>query len=218
MTTRILLVDDHASTREPLAQRLGHEADFSVVAEAATCADARAHVAEVTIDIAVVDLGLPDGDGVTLIKELRQAHPNLAVLVLTASGDELAYARAVDAGAAGVLQKTVRIAEVVAAIRRVGSGETLLRPDEVVALYRLASQRRSEHERAQRAVEELTPREHAVLQALAEGLNDKDIAARLGIGLATVRSHIERLLAKLGAESRLQALVVALRYGLVTIE
>jgi DNA-binding NarL/FixJ family response regulator len=216
MSTRILVVDDHASTREPLALRLGREPDFVISAEAASCAEAHAHGAGA--DVALVDLGLPDGDGVTLIRELRAARPSLAVLVLTASSDEHEYARAVDAGAAGVLHKTARIAEIIDAIRRLAAGEALLRPDEVVALYRLASRQRNEREAMSRVSDDLTPRERDVLQAIADGLNDKDIAARLGIGQATVRSHVERLLAKLGAESRLQALVMALRHGLVTID
>jgi len=117
----VLLVDDHATFREPLAFMFNREPEFEVIAEAGSLAEAKDMLEG--IDLAVVDLDLPDGDGTQLIGDLRAANPHGAVLVLTASADRESYARAVEAGAAGVLHKSVRIKEVVDAARRLVSGE-----------------------------------------------------------------------------------------------
>ena len=212
---RVLLVDDHATFREPLAFMFEREPDFEVVAQGGSLAEAR-RVLE-GVDLAVVDLDLPDGDGTELIGELRAANPRGMVLVLTASSERAAHARAVEAGAAGVLHKSVRIKDVVGAARRLAAGEPILSTDEVVELLRLAGRQRERDYEAQRAIEQLTPREREVLQALAEGLSDKEIAERFHIGVGTVRNHIVNIFSKLGVHSRLQALVFAVRHGVVEI-
>jgi DNA-binding NarL/FixJ family response regulator len=212
---RVLLVDDHATFREPLAFMFEREPEFEVVAQAGSLAEAR-RVLE-GVDLAVVDLDLPDGDGSALIGELRAANPSGMVLVLTASAERGAHARAVEAGAAGVLHKSVRIKDVVGATRRLAAGEAILSTDEVVELLRLAGRQRERDYEAQRAVEQLTPRELEVLRALAEGLSDKEISEHFHIGVGTVRNHIVNIFSKLGVHSRLQALVFATRHGVVEI-
>jgi two-component system nitrate/nitrite response regulator NarL len=139
------------------------------------------------------------------------------VLILTASADREAHARAVEAGAAGVLHKSVRIGDVVDAARRLVAGEAILSPAEVIELLRLAGRRRERDYEAQQRIERLTPRELEVLEAFADGLSDKEIAGRLHVGIGTVRNHIVSIFAKLGVHSRLQALVFALRHGIVEI-
>ena len=212
---RVLLVEDHATFREPLAFMFGREPEFEVVAQAGSLAEARGMLEG--IDLAVVDLDLPDGDGTELIGELRDVNPRGMVLVLTASADREAHARAVEAGAAGVLHKSVRVGEVVGAARRVVAGESMLSTDEVIELLRLAGRRRERGREAERAVEQLTPRELQVLQALADGLSDREISERLHVGVGTVRNHLVSIFAKLKVNSRLQALVFALRHGVVEI-
>jgi DNA-binding NarL/FixJ family response regulator len=212
---RVLLVDDHATFREPLAFMFEREPEFEVVAQAGSLAEAR-RVLE-GVDLAVVDLDLLDGDGSALIGELRAANPSGMVLVLTASAERGAHARAVEAGAAGVLHKSVRIKDVVGATRRLAAGEAILSTDEVVELLRLAGRQRERDYEAQRAVEQLTPRELEVLRALAEGLSDKEISEHFHIGVGTVRNHIVNIFSKLGVHSRLQALVFAVRHGVVEI-
>jgi DNA-binding NarL/FixJ family response regulator len=212
---RVLLVDDHATFREPLAFMFGREPEFEVSAEAGSLAEARSMLEGV--DLAVVDLDLPDGNGTDLIGELRAANPRGAVLVLTASAEREAYARAVEAGAAGVLHKSVRINEVVGAARRLMAGESILSTGEVIELLQLAGRRREENYEARRVIESLTPREGEVLVLLAEGLSDKEIAQRLYVGVGTVRNHVVSLFGKIGVHSRLQALVFAVRHGLVEI-
>jgi RNA polymerase sigma factor (sigma-70 family) len=212
---RVLLVDDHATFREPLAFMFEREPEFEVTAEAGSLGEARGMLEDV--DLAVVDLDLPDGNGTELIGELRAANPRGAVLVLTASAAREAYAGAVEAGAAGVLHKSVRIKEVVGAARRLMAGEPLLSTDEVVELLRLAGRRREENHEARRAVESLTPREREVLALLAEGLSDKEISERLNVSIGTVRNHAMNIFNKLGVHSRLQALVFAVRHGVVDV-
>ena len=211
-----MLVEDHASFREPLAFMLGREPGFEVAAQAGSVAEARQKLGGV--DLAVVDLDLPDGDGTDLIGTLRAANPRGMVLVLTASSDRGAYARAVEAGAAGVLHKTVRIQQVVEAARGLLAGEPLFSTEEVVELLRLADHARTRDREAQRHVERLTPREMEVLRALADGLSDREMSESLYVGVGTVRNHLVSIFGKLGVNSRLQALVFALRHGIVEID
>jgi DNA-binding NarL/FixJ family response regulator len=168
-------------------------------------------------DVAVVDLGLPDGYGGDLIRDLREANPRAQTLVLSASLERRDIARAVLAGAAGVLSKTAHLDEVVEAVKRLRAGETLMALAEVVELLRFARSRREEEIEARRSAQKLTPREIEVLGALAEGLGSEEIADRLHISLRTERNHMANILAKLGVHSQLQALVFALRHGIVQI-
>jgi DNA-binding NarL/FixJ family response regulator len=212
---RVLLVEDHATFREPLAFMLNRESEFEVVAQVGSLAEARRALEG--IDLAVVDLDLPDGNGTELIGELRASNPHGMVLVLTASAEREAYARAVEAGAAGVLHKSSSIRDVIEAARRLVAGEPVLSTDEVIELLRLADRRREQDRETLRAVESLTPRELEVLGLLAEGLSDKEIAERLYVGSGTVRNHVVSVFNKLGVHSRLQALLFAVRHGIVDV-
>ncbi|HEX2729822.1 MAG TPA: response regulator transcription factor [Rubrobacteraceae bacterium] len=217
VTVRVLLVEDHAIFRELFASSFDREPGLEVVAQAGSLAAAREALAAEPVDVAVVDLGLPDGDGTDLIGGLREKNPHAATLVLTASLELEVHARAVAAGAAGILHKSVGVGEIMDAIKRLAGGEALLSSDEVVTLLRLADRERTRSREARLAFGRLTPREWDVLHALAEGLGDKEIARKLGCGLGTVRGHGSRMLQKLGADSRLQALIYAARHGFVQI-
>jgi PAS domain S-box-containing protein len=212
---RILLVEDHASFRQAVASVFEREPGSTVVAQAGSLAEARRMLDGV--DVAIIDLALPDGYGGELIKDLRDANPDAMALVLSASLDQAETARAVESGAAGVLHKSVELDEVVHAVRRVRAGETLLAVEEVVKLLRFASSRREHEYESRQAIAQLTPREREVLQALAEGLDGPEIARRLGISIPTERNHMASILAKLGVHSRLQALVFALRHNVVSV-
>ena len=214
---RILLVEDHASFRQTLAIVFDQEPGFEVVAQAGTLAEARGEMDGVEADLGVVDLSLPDGEGTELIAELREANPDFAALVLTASLDRAEHARAVEAGAAGVLHKSADVDAILDATRRLGEGETLLSEDELIALLRLAGQNREEEVEARASIELITPREREVLQMLAEGLSNKEIAAKLHMSVDTERTHMMNILNKLGVHSRIQALLFAARHGLVEI-
>ena len=163
-STRILLVEDHASFRQALAFMFEREQEFVVTGQAGSLAEARAFIRKVPdgVDVAVVDLALPDGDGFELIEELA-SRPDVMTLVLSASLEPARFAKAVEAGAAGVLHKSAAIGEVVEAVRRLKSGEALLSPAEVIEMLRMVSRKRQEEYEAQRAIEKLTPREKQVL-------------------------------------------------------
>ncbi len=213
---RVLLIDDHASFRQPLAFMFNREPDFEVVGQAGSVAEARPLLGNA--DVAIVDLDLPDGNGIEIVTELRAVNPSCIVIILTASSNQGHFAQAVEAGAAGVLHKSTSISEIISAARRVGNGEFLLSPREVVEMLRLAGRQRERDRSAQQALARLTAREREVLQALAEGFNDKEIGQRLYISTETARTHMVNILGKLGVESRLQALVFAVRHGAIEIK
>lgn len=214
-TVKILLVEDHASFRQALAFIFDREPEFTVAAQAGSLAEARP-LAD-GIDVAVVDLGLPDGDGADLIRDLTSDNRKLTTLVLSASLDPTEFARAVEAGASGVLHKAAGIKEIVEAVRRLRAGEALLSPNEIIEMLRVVSRKRQEEREAQSSIDRLTRREKEVLQALAEGLDSKEIAQSLHITVETERTHMVNILTKLGVHSRLQALVFAARHGVVEI-
>jgi DNA-binding NarL/FixJ family response regulator len=213
---RILVVEDHVAFRQALTFLLELEPDRTVVGQAGSLAEARPLLAGV--DVAIVDLDLPDGSGVDLVQPLGVLNPHGAVLILTASGDRREYARAVLAGAAGVLHKSVPISAIVNAVGRLGQGEPLLATSEIIELLRMADHEREQGRDTQAALGRLTQRERAVLQLLGEGLHDEAIGARLQIETETARTHMTHILGKLGVHSRLQALVFAIRHGAVTID
>ena len=217
-STRIFLVEDHASFRQALAFMFEREGEFTVAGQAGSLAEAHAFLRKSPeeVDVAIVDLALPDGDGFGLIEELS-SRPDVMTLVLSASLEPTRFARAVEAGASGVLHKSAPIGEIVNAVRRLRSGEALLSPAEVVEMLRMVSRRRQEEYEARRAIEKLTPREKQVLMALGEGLDSKDIAEKLHITVETERTHMVNILGKLDVHSRLQALVFAARHGIVEI-
>lgn len=216
---RIMLVEDHTAFRQTLALVLGGEPGFEVVAQAGTLAEAREVLRnlEHSPDAGVIDLSLPDGLGAELIKDLRAANPDFSALVLTASLDREEHAVAVEAGAAGVLHKSADVDEILDSIRRLTNGEVLFSTAELVELLRLAGHTREQQREARANIEKLTARELEVLQALADGLSNKEIADRLYVSLDTERTHMMNILNKLEVHSRLQALLFALRYGLVDL-
>jgi DNA-binding NarL/FixJ family response regulator len=217
---RIVVVDDHDTFRDPLAFMLEREADLTVVASPRSLSEARGVLesAELAVDVAIVDLNLPDGSGADLIKDLRASRPRAKALVLSAMSEQRYLAEAIGAGAAAVMHKSTPMGDLVEAVRRLAAGEQLLSQEEVIEALRFIGRERESNREARLASEKLTPREREVLQALAEGLSDKEIARRLHVGVGTVYSHVASILSKLEVSSRLQALVFAVRHGLVTIE
>ncbi|MDX6548353.1 MAG: hypothetical protein QOG33_1903 [Gaiellales bacterium] len=214
--TDLLLVDDHAAFREALAFMLDREPDMSVVAQAGSAAEARS--CDGGWSVAVVDLGLPDGAGSALVESLFERVPEARIVVLTASTRPAELAAAYEAGAAGVVQKTARIGEIVDAVRTVAAGGSLVDPLELVAILRQARRERDREATGRQLADRLTPREREVLQALADGRSNREIAERLHITVETQRTHMVNILGKLDAHSQLQALVIAVRHGIVSVE
>jgi DNA-binding NarL/FixJ family response regulator len=217
---RIMILDDHDTFRDPLAFMLEREPDLTVVARPRSLSEARGILesAELAVDVAIVDLNLPNGSGAELIKELRASRPRAKALVLSAMSEQRYLAEAIEAGAAGVMHKSTPMRDLVEAVRRLAAGEQLLSQQEVIEALRFIGRERESNREARLAIDRLTPREREVLRALAEGFSDKEIAQRLHVGVGTVHTHVASILSKLEVSSRLQALVFAVRHGLVTIE
>jgi DNA-binding NarL/FixJ family response regulator len=212
----LLLVDDHAAFRVPLALVLEREPDLLVLSQAGSLAEARAKLPEIAgmVDIALVDLHLPDGNGVEIVRDVRAANPEGQVMVLTADTDKRHHARAIEEGAVCIVSKAVQPFEIVEAIRQVHAGETVQPIQEIVDLLRLAGEDRERGREVQAILAQLTSREREVLAALADGLDNKAIAERLYISPDTARTHVVKVIAKLGVDSRLQAAIFAIRHGI----
>jgi DNA-binding NarL/FixJ family response regulator len=213
---RLLLIDDHAAFRIPLVILLEREKDLTVVGQAGSFSEARSLIQTLAgqIDLALVDLMLPDGDGAALVRELRLQNPGGQVIVLTATTEPRHQASAIEAGAAGIVNKSAYPAQIVETIRRVRAGELAQPAEEIIALLRLANAKRERDKEVELTLEQLTPRERQVLALLAEGCDNRAIGERLTITSETARAHVVRLLAKLNLESRLQAGLFAIRHGI----
>ncbi|MEU8547694.1 response regulator transcription factor [Streptomyces roseoverticillatus] len=205
---QIFLLDDHEVVRRGVHDLLDAEPDLTVTGEAATAAQALTRVPALRPDVAVLDVRLPDGDGVSVCRELRSRMPGLACLMLTSFDDEEALLDAVMAGAAGYVLKQISGTDLVTAVRTVASGQSMLDPGATTRL--MARLRGEETEKHQpQALAGLTGREREILALIGEGLTNRQIGRRLYLAEKTVKNHISRLLAKLGVERRVQAAVIA---------
>ena len=199
MPIQVLLVDDHELVRRGLRDLLGDEPDIEVVAEAGSVEEALAVAMHVEPEVAVVDVRLGDGDGITLCRELRSKPNPPACLMLTAFDDEEAMVGAIMAGAAGYLLKQVRGQDVVNAVREVAAGRSLLDP---VSTARVLDKMR--HPPTDELAT-LTERERDVLELIGQGLSNREIAERLFLAEKTVKNYVTSVLAKLGMQRRTQA-------------
>jgi DNA-binding NarL/FixJ family response regulator len=206
---RVLIVDDHDVLGSSLAHALGHEDDIVAVGVAGTLARARSLITTTTPDVLLLDHRLPDGNGVDAIGDLRALRPSMQIVVLTASPAEQVMLAAIQAGASGFLSKTRSLSEVTGAVRAAAAGEAVISPE---MLARLLPRMQRGSGPSQTA---LTEREREVLALLADGLTNAAIAERLVVSVHTVRNHVSNLSAKLGARSKLEALSIAMRDGLL---
>jgi DNA-binding NarL/FixJ family response regulator len=209
---RVLLVDDHEVLAASLAAVLDAQPDLISVGIAPTLARARALIPTTAPDVLLLDHRLPDGDGVAALPQLRALRPSMQVVVLTASAADHVLVAALEAGAAGFLSKTRSLAEVTSAIRAAAAGEAVISPEMLARLLPRIS--RTQPGGPQRG-NDLTEREREVLGLLADGLTNAAIAERLVVSVHTVRNHIANLSGKLGAHSKLEALSIAVREGLL---
>ncbi|HEY9327510.1 MAG TPA: response regulator transcription factor [Streptomyces sp.] len=204
---RVFLLDDHEVVRRGVRDLLGDEPDISVVGEAGTAEQALTRVPALRPDVAVLDVRLPDGNGVDVCRELRSRMPGLGCLMLTSFDDEEALLDAVMAGASGYVLKLIQGGDLVAAVRTVASGRSTL---DASAAARLMSRLRGEgRDEPGDALDGLTDRERDILALIGEGLTNREIGLRLYLAEKTIKNHISRLLAKLGVERRVQAAVIA---------
>ncbi len=207
MTIRVFLLDDHEIVRRGLRDLLEAQDDFTVVGEASTAEEAIARIAPTQPDVAIVDMRLPDGNGVEVCREVRSHEPGIQCLILTSFADDEALFDAIMAGAAGYLLKQIKGNDLVDAIRRVAAGQSLLDP-EVTA--RVLERLRSGPEVDERLAR-LTDQERRILDLISEGLTNRQIAERIFLAEKTVKNYVSNLLAKLGMERRTEAAVFAAR-------
>ncbi|WP_409473867.1 response regulator [Streptomyces sp. HC307] len=205
---RVFLLDDHEVVRRGVRDLLDDEPDISVVGEAGTVEQALVRVPALRPDVAVLDIRLPDGDGVTVCRELRSRMPELACLMLTSFDDEEALLDSIMAGASGYVLKQIQGSDLVSAVRTVARGQSLLDPSATTRLMaRLRGGQQQEPEPD--GLPGLTDREREILALIGEGLTNRQIGQRLYLAEKTVKNHISRLLAKLGVERRIQAAMIA---------
>ncbi|MFJ3091395.1 response regulator [Streptomyces sp. NPDC086838] len=207
--TRVFLVDDHEVVRRGLRDLIDDEPDMEVVGEAATAEQGLARGLALRPDVAVLDVRLPDGDGIGVCRELRSGLPGLACLMLTSFDDEDALLDAIMAGAAGYVLKQINGSDLVSAIRTVATGQSMLDPATTARLMRSLRGPEERKSPEDERLAGLSEREHSVLELIGEGLTNRQIAQRLYLSEKTVKNHISRLLGKLGVERRVQAAVIA---------
>ena len=203
---RLLLVDDHEIVRRGLRELLESNGDLQVVAEAGSLAQAEEIDLDL-IDVAVLDVRLPDGSGVDLCRTIREHRPDLACLMLTSFADNEAMNASVLAGARGYVLKNVRGDDLISAIRRVAQGEMLLSDDQIARARERLRRQISEDMR----LESLSAQERKILELLSEGLSNREIAAEMFLAEKTVKNYVSNLLAKLGFQRRTEAALFAQR-------
>ncbi len=214
-TIKVLIVDDQRTFGEALQVALSREKDMRVV-DVVTDGDAAVEAAaEHRPDVVLMDVAMPGMSGIEATRRIMDADPDAHVLILSGYEDDLLLARAVQAGALGLLQKTEAVVDVARSVRRANKGEHLHKEDEIEGALRRLRHRRDQDSSAEQRLARLTPREVEILQAMARGLPPDAIAHELGMSPHTLRTHTQNIITKLGVHSKLEALVLAIRHGRV---
>jgi DNA-binding NarL/FixJ family response regulator len=203
---RVFLLDDHQIVRQGLRTLLESDATMEVVGEAGTVSEALQYLPQIQPDVAVLDVRLPDGSGVEVCREVRSRYPKVACLMLTSFADDDALVEAVMAGAAGYVLKEVGTMELLANVRRVAAGHSLVDPRLVALVMERVRYRNRDH-----AHDRLTAQEERILGHISEGLTNRQIAALTYLSEKTVKNYVSSLLAKLGLTRRTEAAVYAIR-------
>lgn len=196
---KILIVDDHDIVRKGLAMLISRQEDLSVVAEAGTVAEAVERARKSVPDVVVMDIRLPDGSGIEACRDIRDENTEVKVLMLTSYSDEEAVMGSIMAGASGYLLKEIRSQEIVDAIRRVGSGQSLLDPAVTASVLERVRRGKEEDVMAQ-----LTEQEQKILELIADGQTNREIAGRINLSDKTVKNYVSNILGKLEISRRSQ--------------
>ena len=207
MNTKVFVVDDHELVRKGLIDLIDAEEDLSVVGSAANYEEAVVNFAALDADVAVLDVRLPDGNGIELCRELISLKPKLKVLMLTSFQDDEALLGAVLGGAVGYLIKDIKNLELLASIRKVAAGESFLD----TKLISSVTNRLRENKNPASEIYELTDQEQRVLEFIGEGMTNREIAKNMFLAEKTVKNYVSSLLRKLGLERRTQAAAMAVR-------
>jgi two-component system, NarL family, response regulator DevR len=204
---RVFLLDDHEIVRRGVRELLEAEPDITVVGEAGTAASALARIPALRPTVAVLDVRLPDGDGVSVCRDIRSRMPEVACLMLTSFGDDEALFDAIMAGAAGYVLKQIRGTDLVGAVRTVASGQSLLDPQAASKVMRRMRDQAAQAD----PLGGLTGQERRILELIGEGLTNRQIGERMYLAEKTVKNYVSALFAKLGMERRTQAAAYAAR-------
>jgi DNA-binding NarL/FixJ family response regulator len=204
---RVFLLDDHEVVRTGLRDLLEHDGDIEVVGESGSAQEAIRRIPALRPHVAVLDARLPDGNGIDVCREVRSVDPSIHGLILTSYEDDEALFAAIMAGAAGYVLKQIRGTDLVDTVRRVAVGQSMLDP---AVTQRVLERIRSGVE-APNEIRSLTEQERRILMHIAEGLTNREIAAKMFLAEKTVKNYVSSLLAKLGLERRTQAAVLATR-------
>ena len=204
---RVFLLDDHEIVRRGVREVLEAESGIVVVGEAGTAASALARIPALRPDVAVLDVRLPDGDGVSVCREIRSRMPQVGCLMLTSFGEDEALFSAIMAGAAGYVLKQIRGTDLVGAVRAIAAGESILDPE---AASRVMRRMRDQAVRVD-PLAGLTEQERRILELIGEGLTNRQIGERMFLAEKTVKNYVSALFAKLGMERRTQAAAYAAR-------
>jgi two-component system, NarL family, response regulator DevR len=204
---RVFLLDDHEVVRRGLADLLTASGDIEVVGESGSAQEASRRIPALRPDVAILDARLPDGSGIDVCRDVRAVDPTIKGLILTSYEDDEALFAAIMAGAAGYVLKQIRGTDLVDAVRRVAGGQSLLDP----AITQRVLERIRHGVEEPRELRELTEQEKRILEHIAQGLTNREIAGRMFLAEKTVKNYVSSLLAKLGLERRTQAAVLATR-------
>lgn len=212
----VLIVDDHSVLSDSLTLVLNSQEDIVVVGACTTLAQARALIPMALPQVVLLDIEMPDGNGLDIIGEIKTSSPHTNTIVLTSHTEESALLRAIDSGVSGFVPKNRPISDVLMAIRQAADGEITMPSTMLLGLLSRALQ--SPLGTADRQTAELSQREMEVLQLLASGKSSDGIAESLHISILTARTHIRNIIAKLGAHSRLEAVAIAVRQRIISIQ
>lgn len=207
---KVFIVDDHELVRRGLIDLICAEDDLSVTGQAGSVKEALEEIAKIQPDVAILDVRLPDGNGIELCREIRSMYPNIQVLMLTSFSDDEALLGAVLGGASGFVIKDIKNLDLLNAIRRVAVGESLMESATVIKV----SERLRDSSSPAGGLDELTDQERKVLEHIGQGLTNRQIANSMFLAEKTVKNYVSSLLAKLGLERRTQVAALAARLGL----
>lgn len=211
--TRVLIADDDDLMRAGLVELLSNDPTIEIVGQAATGREAVRQARELDLDVVLMDVRMPDVDGITATRELSQATPTVRVLILTTFEQDDYIFGALRAGASGFLLKRTRPEELIAAVHTIAAGDSLLSPSVTRRVIGRMAQQPTPEFADQPGLDELTPREHEVLKLVAQGLSNREIAAALVVEESTIRTHVKRILMKLDLRDRVQAVIFAYETG-----
>lgn len=212
---RVAIIEDHHVLTDALKLMLEYEADFEFAGSADSVASAQQLLASLKADVILLDVFLPDGNGLDLVPILKGADTDCKIVVFTGYPDENVLMRSVDLGVEGFITKDRSLPELFAGIRQVMRGEIIMPAEMLMGLVKRLGRERVYIEKDNKALDRLSPREHEILLALTLGKSGDDIADELNIAPLTVRTHIRNMMSKLGVHSRLEAVAFALSQGLI---